>query len=109
MSLKLELYENSFCAHCKEFSQFRGWSSAGLGALYAYLDSLSEDIGEDIEVDAVALACDWSEYQGDEEDLVEQLKDDYIVEGKNFDAVIDNLRDKTIVLVFDGGVLIQVF
>ena len=38
----------------------------GLGALYEYLWDLSEDIGEDIELDVIALCCDFTEYSEDE-------------------------------------------
>ena len=38
----------------------------GLGALYEYLNELSEDLGEDIELDVIALCCDYTEYSEDE-------------------------------------------
>ena len=38
----------------------------GLGVLYEYLESMSEDIGEDIELDVIALCCDFTEYSEDE-------------------------------------------
>jgi len=39
-----------------------GWSYYGAKALAEYLENLSEDIGEDIELDIVAIRCDYSEY-----------------------------------------------
>ena len=42
------------------------FSYEGLGALYEYLWDLSEDIGEDIELDVIALCCDFTEYSEDE-------------------------------------------
>ena len=38
----------------------------GLGALYDYVWELSEDIGEDIELDVISLCCDFTEYSEDE-------------------------------------------
>lgn len=38
------------------------WTRAGARALVEYLEQLEEDTGEDIEMDLVALRCDWSEY-----------------------------------------------
>ena len=38
----------------------------GLGALYEYLEELSEDTGEDIELDVIAICCDYTEYSEDE-------------------------------------------
>ena len=42
------------------------FSYEGLGALYEYLEELSEDTGEDIELDVIALCCDYTEYSEDE-------------------------------------------
>ena len=42
--------------------EYAGWSYGATQALYQYLDQLSDDIGEDIELDRVALRCEWSEY-----------------------------------------------
>ena len=38
----------------------------GLGALYEYLEELSEGTGEDIELDVIAICCDYTEYSEDE-------------------------------------------
>lgn len=38
----------------------------GLGALYNYLENLSEDTEEDIELDVIALCCEFTEYSEDE-------------------------------------------
>ena len=42
------------------------FSYEGLGALYDYLENLSDDIGDDIELDVIALCCDYTEYSEDE-------------------------------------------
>ena len=38
----------------------------GLGALYEYLESMSEQMGEAFELDVIALCCDFTEYSEDE-------------------------------------------
>lgn len=43
----------------------------GLRALFEYLDELSEDTGENITLDVIALCCDYNEYK----DLDEYLND----------------------------------
>jgi len=50
----------------RAFEQLRpnNFSYDGLTALYEYLEQLSEDIGEDIELDVIAICCDYSEYNG---------------------------------------------
>lgn len=42
--------------------QHASWSYCGAEVLARYLKDLSEDIGEDIEADVVAVRCDYSEY-----------------------------------------------
>lgn len=39
-----------------------GWSRAGAYALAEYLQELEDDIGEEFELDVVALRCEYSEY-----------------------------------------------
>jgi len=39
----------------------------GKRALFDYLEQLSEDLGEDIELDTVGLCCEYSEYENLEE------------------------------------------
>jgi len=38
------------------------FSYDGLTALYDYLEQLGDDIGEEIELDVIALCCDYTEY-----------------------------------------------
>lgn len=50
--------------------EYAAWSYKGAHALYDYLEDLSDDMGKDIELDHVALRCDWSE--SSVEELAEQ-------------------------------------
>lgn len=38
------------------------FSYGALKGLYAYYDTLSDDVGEPIELDVIAICCDWTEY-----------------------------------------------
>tara|TARA_R110000744_G_scaffold146954_1_gene259888 strand:+ start:92 stop:400 length:309 start_codon:yes stop_codon:yes gene_type:complete len=73
------------------------FSKPALHAMFEYLDDLSDNIGEDIALDVVALCCEWREY----EDLESYNKDS----GHSFED-LDDLRDNTSVIEFDGGILI---
>jgi len=87
---------------------------AGANELASYYENLEEEIGEDIEIDPVAIACDWDEY-GDAEELVEAygyvLNDDWAEEedSEKVDAVIEYLRENTDVIEFSGGWLVSAF
>ena len=48
------------------------FSIGGLIALYDYLVELSDDMGKNIELDIVAISCEYSEY-----DSLEEILDDY--------------------------------
>jgi hypothetical protein len=90
------------------------WSHDGAYALIEYLEQLEEDTGTEIEFDAVAIRCDYSEYesalsaaddQGYEPNpnLGDDEQDD---DNKEADA-LRWLQDNTHVIEFAGGVIIQ--
>lgn len=102
------------------------FSRGGLFALYEYLDALSEDLGEDIEYDPIAFCCDYTEYssawkameQYQPEDMP-TIDDEPDENGRGMDleelgeaqeaAALEWLQDRTTVIEFDGGVIIQNF
>jgi len=89
---------------CNRHDQF---SFDGLKALYEYLTELEESIGEEIELDVIALCCDYSEHDA------ESLWNDY---GQHIDGVDDQddlyryLEDNTVIIpVGESNYLIQSF
>jgi hypothetical protein len=79
--------------------EYAGWTPQGARALAEYMEQLSEDIGEPIEFDRVAWRCDFTEYSDLEE-----------IKGNYWDIeTLENLHDQTIVIEFDGGIIIQDF
>jgi hypothetical protein len=66
-----------------------GFSRDGASALFVYLDEISE--GQDIEMDPIAIRCEYTEYND-----IEDLKEDYQVES------IEELEQKTSVIGFNG-------
>ena len=83
------------------------FSHEGLEVLFDYLDNLSEDIGEPIELDVVALCCDY--YEASIDEIVENYNLDLSEYDDGNDAlqyVRDWLNDNTSVCgeVSDGFV-----
>lgn len=82
-----------------------GWTRSGAYALAEYLDELSEDIGEPIEWDRVAIRCDFSEYTlsdllsnfGDSLNLDWQAIAMELLDGGDFpvDEVVEQLQEHT--------------
>jgi hypothetical protein len=68
------------------------FSYEGFRALYDYLEQLSEDMGEPVELDVIDLCCTYSEYVN-----LEAVMEDY-------DCIksIDDLEDHTIVIRVDN-------
>lgn len=88
-----------------------GWSYAGARALAEYLEQYEEETGEEMEFDRVAIRCDFSEYETalaaaseyDFEPDEEQGEEEWEA------AALEWLRDRTQVIEFDGGIIIQRF
>lgn len=110
----------------RNYNRTENFSHEALEALHDYLEQLSEDIGEPIELDVIALCCDFAEYDSAEEcaedygwdkperDIDEEdpdcseAEEDY--EERCTDEALEYLRDRTTVLELeDGGVVIQQF
>ncbi len=85
------------------------FSYEGQEALFDWLESYEEDTGEEIELDVIALCCDFSEYADFDEiaDVYDELKDT-LREGYG-DEVREWLHDRTTVIEFDRGIIIQDF
>ena len=84
------------------------FSHAGLSALYDYLTDMEEAIGEELELDVIALCCDYSEH--DLEGLQREYGDYQGEQWESMEEVITWLEDRTTVIrVDDDRVIVQVF
>ena len=80
------------------------FSRAALFALFDYLESYEEDCGVELELDPVGICCEWAEH------------DSAILAAKEYGQTFDDesealewLREKTQVVEFEGGIVIQQF
>ncbi len=90
------------------------FSYNGLTALYNYLEELSNDIGENIEFDPIALCCEYSEYETALEKAEEyfnfSVSDiENISREKAEKEALEYLQDNTTVIEFDGGIIVNEF
>lgn len=86
----------------KRFKEFRpdNFSDEGLISLFNYFDDLSEETGEDLEFDPIAICVDFTEY-----DSFKELQEDY-------DQIksLEDLWDHThLIQLRNGGLIIQAF
>ena len=90
-----------------------GWNAIG-----EHLEQLSEDIGKDIEIDIVAICCDydiaesaedWWEEHGPYSNIDPEEWEE-MAEDEKLQAIEDYLNDRTSVVVCEDGLIIwQVF
>lgn len=115
MALIKKIHSSSELYHDLKAMGRDNFSYEGAEALQEYLDELSDDIGEDIEYDPIAFCCDYAEYSTGE---YESLADEYYDSPKRADyenneefeqALFEWLRDNTIVIEFNGGIIVQSF
>ena len=57
-----KVYFNDFLKEFKEYGREDQFSYEGKRALYNYLNELGENLGEPIELDIIAICCDFKEY-----------------------------------------------
>lgn len=68
----------------QNMNRANNFSYEGLRALFDYIEQLEEDMGEEIELDVIALCCEYSEIEEDEEAYKEYVgeeaeRDDLII------------------------------
>ena len=87
--------------NCGREDQF---SYEGKKALFDYLEELSEDIGEAIELDVIAICCDFTEY-----DSLEKFLDDYSVAIGDINDINDIQNHTTVIQINNQSFIIQNF
>lgn len=118
MKQTLSHYQATELIHFVYGNQF-SWEASG--CLADYYENLEEEIGEEIEIDPVVIACDWREYNSDEELIeaygyllpdaegeTEEECEDWEPEDK-LAAIKDYLMQDTDLIEFDGGYLVRAF
>ena len=88
-SINIYDFERAFKRHERE-----NFSFDGLKALFEYLEDLESDIGEEIELDVIALCCEYAEY-----DSLKEYNDAYDTKYGEIDAI----QDDTTLIKIDGG------
>ena len=95
----LDIYD--FRRAFADYNRANQFSYEGLDALFDWLEELAEDTGTPYELDVIALCCEFTEYKN-----FEEIYDNYSnTEIEN----IEDLRDHTSVIEFNGGIIIQDF
>ncbi len=89
-----------FCDAFRNMDRKENFTYEGKRALFDYLEKIEEETGEKIELDVIALCCDYSE------DLLEEVLENYSLQS------LKELQENTYVVNYDeetGIVLYQQF
>lgn len=91
----------SFVNAFQERGRMAGWTTFGLEELFNYLNELSQDTGEHLELDVIAFDSEFVEYLS-----FEKIQEDY----DNIETMRD-LEDRTTVIPIKatGGYIISAF
>ena len=88
---------NDFLEEFRRYEREDQFSYEGKKALFDYLEELSEDMGEPIELDVIAICCDFTEYSS-----LEEFSNDYSYTiGEDIND-IEDIQDYTTVIQIDS-------
>ena len=100
--MHVNINESDFRTRFHQMERGEQFSYEGLTALYEYLEELEEGCETKIELDVIALCCEYAEY-----DNLKQFKDDY---GDEYKSLEDIENSTTLIKIEDEeGFIIQQF
>ncbi len=85
----------------RDYNRLENFSYEGRDALFEWLEEYEECCEEPVELDVIALCCDFSEYNN-----IEEYREDY---GKDKDFTLDDLMDETTVIIVGEGFIIHAY
>ena len=83
--------EYDFIDAFKKMGRGENFSYNGLIALYEYLEMLEDDTGQSIELDVIALCCEFTEY-----DNLEEFQADY---GEDYETIEDIQNATSVIMI----------
>lgn len=86
MAIVMTVDKHDFVDAFKRYNRQDQFSYEGLEVLFDYLDNLSEDTGEPIELDVVALCCEYYE------DTIEELIKNYSIDISDADGDEEEIK-----------------
>ena len=93
--------EYDFIDAFKKMGRTDNFSTSGLIALYEYLEMLGDDLGQEIELDVIALCCEYAEY-----DNLEDFQADY---SEDYQTIGDIENATTVIMIDNDSFIIQQF
>lgn len=99
--------------------EYGGWSWAGAQAMAEHLEMLEEDLGEEMDLDVVAIRCDYSEhanlfewaegYFGGHEWREDVGAEHTTTDEEDEEILREYIRENGVLIEFDGGIIVSSF
>ena len=97
--MKTTITQSDFVSAFKCNSERKNQFSYGaLCALFEHYDEIEQHTGDEIELDVVAICCDWTEYA-----TALEAAQAYDFDKEDEDKALSYLTNKTTVLALEGG------
>ena len=119
--MKKTVYADDFVRAFDDYNRGDNFSKAGRYALFNWFDQMESEGEQEFELDVIAICCDFSEYEsafeagiqyGTFQDILEdkeKASDEPLSDDEKEALALEYLEENTVVIPFDGGVIIQNF
>ena len=111
--MKITINESMFKQQFRLYGRSDQFSSNGLTALFNFLEEVYGEDGEyEYALDVVSLCCEFTEYDNALDAALNYnrlLNVGSLTEDEKEKNALEFLRDHTLVITFDGGIIIQDF
>ena len=113
MKMKITINESIFKDQFRLYEGSNQFSSNGLTALYDYLEEVYDESTEyEYNLDVVSLCCDFTEYKNALEAALDYNSftiDENLNEEEQEKKALELLSDNTLIITFEGGIIVQNF
>jgi hypothetical protein len=99
--MKQTISERQFIDAFDAMNRGNNFSYEGRRALYEYLEQYEEDAGQEIELDVIAICCDYSEYES-----LKEFQKDY---SEDYMTIEDIEKKTTVIRIDEDKFIIQQF
>lgn len=111
--MKPTINAHEFIDAFRSYNRYDAFGYAALNALFEYLEEMEEGMGGEMELDVIAICCDYTQYDTATEAAVELLSDWETEEGETEEEreerALEELQENTTVIVYDGGIVVESF
>ena len=110
--MKMTINFGDFCDAFFNKGRKDQFSYNGKKALFEYIESLEHDTVDEMELDIVALCCDFTEYENALDGALNYSDftiDEHLNKEEQERQAVEFLSDKTTIIHFENGIIIQNF